>query len=219
MKNAHFLCNINDDSWAGYVGSLLLVSVGPVSQAYLQTAYQELRASDHDALDLNTQKLPDFSVRQVYYGGAKERLAEFCEAVRASDDPMPVPQSLLPNVLRRASAGGAVSISRLPIYHQGSLELVVYLPDMFKGRGFLVDGQIDLPQLAKDFPAAVAGSKQARTIKVGGREYKLKPSAVLSEMPLDEESLDASVWLMRNTYARGYSKAPAQSFPAVQLKA
>jgi hypothetical protein len=158
MRHAHFLCNINDDNWAGYVGSLLLVSLGPVSQAYLQTAYQELRASDHNALDLNTAKLPDFSVRQVFYHGAKARLEEFCEAVRESDNPLPVPQELYDNVRRRASWGGDVSISRLPIYQQGSLELVIYLPDMFKGRGFLVDGQIDLPQLAKDFPDALKKS-------------------------------------------------------------
>lgn len=61
--------------------------------------------------------------------------------------------------------------------------------------------------------------KQARTITSRGVVYKLKPSADPATMPADEHSLENSLWLNRNTYARGYSKAPAQSFPALPVNA
>lgn len=167
MKHAHFLCNINDDSWLGHVGTFILLSFGPTSRARLQQYYQELRATPHNALDLDPAKLGDFTVRQVLppTERASVRLVQFCEDVRGGDDPLPVPQELLRSVLRRADADEELRISRLPIYQQGSLELIIYLTDMFKGRGFLVDGAIDLHKLAKDFPAAVPGSKLAGAIQ------------------------------------------------------
>lgn len=213
MKYAHFLCNINDDNWAGYVGTLLLVTLGPQSRAYLQQAYRELQATSHESLGLNETKLVDFSVRQVLPQNAKAKLEAFCERVRESDDPLLVPQDVLASVLRRAQVDADLRISSLPIYQQGSLELMVYLASMFSGRAFLVDGAIDLAKLLADFPP----SGPARTIQFRGTEYKLKPSAVLAEMPADEQSIDASAWILRNTYARGYSKAPAQSMPPVGL--
>lgn len=216
MKYAHFLCNINHDNWAGYVGTLLLVSFGPQSRAYLQQAYQELQATDHELLGLNETKLVDFSVRQVLPHNAKAKLEAFCEQVRESDNPLLVPQDVLASVLRRAEADDDLRISSLPIYQQGSLELMVYLTTMFNGRAFLVDGAFDLRKMAADFPATKA-TGPARTIRFRGSEYKLKPGAVLAEMPADEQSIDASAWILRNTYARGYSKTPAQSLPPVGL--
>lgn len=61
--------------------------------------------------------------------------------------------------------------------------------------------------------------KPARIITFRGQQYKLKPSADPATMPGDENSIAASVWLNRNTYARGYSKTPAQSFPQLQVNA
>lgn len=61
--------------------------------------------------------------------------------------------------------------------------------------------------------------KPARIITFRGKQYKLKPSAVLETMPTEEEGIAASVWINRNTYARGYSKAPAQSFPQLPVNA
>lgn len=61
--------------------------------------------------------------------------------------------------------------------------------------------------------------KPARTVTSRGVEYKLKPSADPATMPGEEDSIGVSIWLNRNTYPKGYSKAPAQSLPQVQVNA
>ena len=61
--------------------------------------------------------------------------------------------------------------------------------------------------------------KPARIITFRGQQYKLKPSADPATMPAEEEGIAASAWINRNTYARGYSKTPAQSFPQLSVNA
>lgn len=149
----HFLANINDDSWASHVGSYVLLSFGPESAAKIQEGLTQLQATPRTkAFDLEPAELVDFSARQIFPQGEDSDLnevTELFERAQESDDPVRVPERLVDELLELAETDDELQISRLPLLQAGSLECSVYLPHMFDGRPFLLDGWIALERLAE----------------------------------------------------------------------
>lgn len=149
----HFLANINNDSWAGHVGSYILLSFGPVSAAKIQESLAQLRATPKaKAFDLEPSDLVDFTARQIFPQGEDSDLDEVTDLfdeVQDSDNPMLVPARLVEEILELREENDELKISRLPLFQHGSLECAVYLPNRFDGRPFLLDGGIDLERLAQ----------------------------------------------------------------------
>jgi hypothetical protein len=148
----HFLANINHDSRTGHVGSYTLLSFGPVSAAKIQESLTQLQATPRTkAFDLEPADLVDFSARQIFPQGEAsdpDEVTDLFDDAQASDDPVLVPKRLVEELLELAEEHDELKICRLPLFQQGTLECSVYLPNLFDGRPFLLDGDITLERLA-----------------------------------------------------------------------
>jgi hypothetical protein len=157
QDHVHLLGHINDDNWLGYVGSLILISLGPISRAYLPYFLTQLRNTPGvTSLALDAQRLRDLYVRQVPYPdgliSAEEAAELFCEHVRESDNAVFVPLEVLRRLLLVTDEFDELQIGSCTVFPQGTLELGVCLPDLFNGRSFLVDGSINIEQLLRQYP-------------------------------------------------------------------
>lgn len=187
----HFLANISNDSWAGHVGSYILLSFGPESAARIQQSLTELCATARTkGFDLEPSELVDFTARQIFPTGEDSDLDEVTELfdhAQESDDPVLVPERLLEEVLALAQEHDELKISRLPLLRHGSLECSVYLPNRFDGRPFLLDGGIDLSRLAQAAESEEVAAANRRHVHFMGviadKAWQKKPgSSILIEL-------------------------------------
>jgi hypothetical protein len=144
----YFLGHINNESWLSQVGSTILIHVGPQARAALQARYRELQQQPGiDSVNVSTAALGDFWIVQVLPmpdAMATAEVEALCEQASEADNPVPVKDSLLKDVLLLTDEYDEIKVSRLTLFQQGSVELSVYLPDVLNGRSFLVDGQLNL---------------------------------------------------------------------------
>ena len=149
MQHVHFLGNINSDNWAGYVGTAILLSFGPASQARLEAFHQALSQMEGVvAQELDPAALLDFSVRQVYLAGpAGWQVQPLSERAFEESRPEPVPGPLLKDVLVLTEDEDALQVAKLLLTRQGEIEVSVLREDKLHGRRFAVEGGVKVARL------------------------------------------------------------------------
>lgn len=185
MRDLHFLGNINHDNWAGHVGTMLLLSFGPESRMQLAAQYDTLSGlRGVNSLELDSSELIDFSVRQVLIDAqASDELDGLSEKAKESDNPVPVPAHLLPELLALTAQQDELLIHHLPLFRQGTLEVSVGLADMFQGRSFAIDGGIELADLTGTAGAVLTGRHVHFLGAIADKAWQKKPgSSILIEL-------------------------------------
>jgi hypothetical protein len=156
----YFLGHSNNESWLSQVGSTILIHVGPQARAAVQEHYRKLRQEPQvESVNLSPKALGDFWIVQVLPmpdATATAEVAALCELASEADNPVPVKDSLLKDVLLLTDEYDEIQVSQLTLFQQGSVELSVYLADVLDGRSFLVDGQLDLLEARPAKAAAAA---------------------------------------------------------------
>lgn len=144
----YFLGHINNESWLSQVGTTILIHVGPQARAAIQEQYRQLQQQPaQDSVNLSPEALGDFWIVQVLPmpdAMATAEVEALCEQAGAADNPVPVRDALLKDVLLLTDEYDEIKVSRLTLFQQGSVELSVYLADVLDGRDFSIDGQLDL---------------------------------------------------------------------------
>ena len=144
----YFLGHINNESWLSQSGSTILIHIGPQARAALQEHYRKLRQEPGvESLNLTKEALGDFWVVQVLPmpdAMATAEVAALCEQASEADNPVPVQDSILKDVLLLTDEYDDIKVAKLSLFQQGSVELKVSVPCLFKGRSFLVDGQLNV---------------------------------------------------------------------------
>lgn len=164
MNQLHFLGRVNDDNWAGYVGThtYVLLSFGEQGRELLRQALRTLRARpEWQSIDLAEKKLRDTSARQVLGRDALASLGveRLCDEVDEADRPVPVPDGILKEVVLLTDEYDELEISKLLVFADSTVEVSVRLPEVLRGRSFLVTGGlelVDLPQPFRSVPATAA---------------------------------------------------------------
>lgn len=189
QNHVHFLGNINHDNWAGYVGTMLLLSFGPESRKQLRAQYDTLNGLPIlKGVELDSSELIDFTVRQVLISTtASDELDGLSEQAKEADNPVPVPAHLLAELLALSEQQDELLINHLPLYRPGRLEVSVGLSDMFQGRSFGMDGHIDLNRLAEPAESEEVAAANRRHVDflgvIADKAWQKKPgSAILIEL-------------------------------------
>lgn len=125
----YLLGHINNESWLSQVGTTILIHVGPQARAAIQEQYRQLQQQPgQDSVNLSPEALGDFWIVQVLPmpdAMATAEVEALCEQASEADNPVPVKDALLKDVLLLTDEYDEIKVSRLTLFQQGSVELSV----------------------------------------------------------------------------------------------